>query len=51
MQERQEMQVPSLGGEGPLEEGLAAHSRILAWIIPWATVHRVAKSQEVTEST
>ena len=29
------MQVPSLGGEGPLEEGMATHSSILAWRIPW----------------
>ena len=26
--------VPSLGGEHPLEEGLAAHCSILAWRIP-----------------
>ena len=31
----QEMQVPSLGGEDPLEKGMATHSRILAWRIPW----------------
>ena len=29
------MQVPSLGGEGPLEEGIAIHSSTLAWRIPW----------------
>ena len=29
------MQVGSLGWEDPLEEGLATHSSILAWIIPW----------------
>ena len=29
------MRVRSLGGEGPLEEGMAAHARILAWRIPW----------------
>ena len=28
------MQVQSLGGEGPLEEGMATHSRILAWRLP-----------------
>ena len=28
------MQVPSPGGEAPLEEGMATHSRILAWRIP-----------------
>ena len=27
--------VQSLGREGPLEEGMAAHSSILAWRIPW----------------
>ena len=32
---RQEMQVRSLGWEDPLEEGLAAHSSILAWRTPW----------------
>ena len=24
-----------LGGEDPLEEGIATHSSILAWRIPW----------------
>ena len=28
--------VRSLGLEGPLEEGMAIHSSILAWEIPWA---------------
>ena len=31
----QETQVPSLGKEDPLEEGMATHSSILAWRIPW----------------
>jgi len=31
----QEMQVQSLGWEDPLEEGMATHSSILAWRIPW----------------
>ena len=31
----QETQVPSLGREDPLEKGLATHSSILAWEIPW----------------
>ena len=31
----QETQVPSLGGEDPLEEGMATLSSILAWRIPW----------------
>ena len=40
--------VQSLGREEPLEEGVATHSRILAWRIPrteepgGATVHGVA---------
>ena len=28
-------QVPSLGEEDPLEKGMATHSSILAWRIPW----------------
>ena len=35
MQEMREMQVRSLGREDPLEEGMATHSSILAWKIPW----------------
>ena len=31
----QETWVRSLGGEDPLEEGMATHSSILAWRIPW----------------
>ena len=31
----QEMRVQSLGWEDPLEEGMAIHSNILAWEIPW----------------
>ena len=31
----QEARVQSLGGEDPLEEGMAIHSSILAWRIPW----------------
>ena len=30
-----EMQVQSLSGEGPLEEGMATHSSIPAWEISW----------------
>ena len=35
MQETQETWVQSLGREDPLEEKMAAHSRILAWRVPW----------------
>ena len=31
----QETQVGSLGPEDPLKEGMASHSSILAWRIPW----------------
>ena len=43
--------VPSLGWKDPLEEGMATHSRILAWGMPmdrgaWrATVHGLTKSR------
>ena len=29
------MQVQSLGREEPLEEGMATHSRVLAWRVLW----------------
>ena len=29
------MWVQSLGREDPLEEGMAAHSNVLAWRTPW----------------
>ena len=29
------MQFRSLGSEDPLEKGMATHSNILAWRIPW----------------
>ena len=35
MKEMQEMWVQALGGEAPLEEGMATRSSILAWRIPW----------------
>ena len=46
----QETQVRSLGQEDPLEKGMATHSSILAWRIPWTEepgglVCGVAKSQ------
>ena len=33
--EIQESQVQSLGQEDPLERGMATHSSILGWEIPW----------------
>ena len=35
MQEAQEMPVPFLDPEDPLEKGMATHSSVLAWRIPW----------------
>ena len=35
MQEMQQMWVPSLGWEDPLEESMAINSSILAWRIQW----------------
>ena len=36
VQETQETQVRPLGWDDPLEEGMATHSSILAWRMPWA---------------
>ena len=48
-QETQEMWVRSLGAEGSLVEGMATHSNIIAWRLPWTVepglIHRIAKSQ------
>ena len=35
MQKKKEMQVQSLSQEDPLEKGMATHSSILPWRIPW----------------
>ena len=50
IQETQEMWIWSLDQEDSLEEGIATHSTIFAWRIPWtgvwwATVHGVTQSQ------
>ena len=34
-QPKQENRVQSMGQEDPLEKGMATHSSILAWRIPW----------------
>ena len=36
MQEMKETWVQSLGWEDSLEYGMATHSSVLAWRIPWA---------------
>ena len=46
----QETQVRSLGQEDPLEEGLATHSSILAWRIPWTEEPGRLQSMRVTNS-
>ena len=35
MQDTKKTQVQSLGQEDPLERGMATHSSVLAWKIPW----------------
>ena len=40
----QETQVRSLGQEDSLEEGIATHSSILAWRIPWTEEPDVLQS-------
>ena len=46
LHEMQETWVHSLGQEDPLKKGMATHSSILAWAVPWteAASHGVAKS-------
>ena len=39
-----------LGGEDPLEKGMATHSSILAWRIPWAEESGRLWSMGVTKS-
>ena len=51
VQDLQETWVRFLGGEDPLQKGIATHSSILAWKIPmdrlawWAAVYGVTKSR------
>ena len=42
--------VQSLGREDPLEEGMATHSSILAWRIPWTEEPGGLPSQGLKES-
>ena len=50
MQETQDMQFRSLGWEDPLEEDMATHSSILAWITPWTEEPGGLQSQGHKES-
>ena len=49
----QETGVQSLGGEDPLEKGMATHSSILAWRIPWTEesggLHFIGSQSDTTE--
>ena len=48
----QETRVQSLGQKDPLEKGMATHSNILAYRIPWtAAVHGVTKGQTQLSNT
>ena len=47
MQEIEETGVQSLGGEDPLEKGMATHSSILAQRIPWTEEHGRLQSTEL----
>ena len=46
----QETLVSSLGREHPLEKGMATHSSILAWRIPWTEEPSGLQSMGVAES-
>ena len=49
MQETQETWFQSLGQEDPLEEGMATHSSIFTWRIPWT--EKSCKELKRTEVT
>ena len=46
----QETQVQFLGREDPLEKGMATHSSILVWRIPWTEEPGGLQSMEVAKS-
>ena len=46
----QETQVHSVGREDPLEEGMATHSSILSWRMPWTEESSGLQSTGVTQS-
>jgi len=46
----QETWVQSLGWDDPLEKGMATHSSILAWRIPWTEEPGGLQSTGVTKS-
>ena len=42
-------QIRSLGQEDPLEKGMATHSTLLAWRIPWTEEPGGFKESDTTE--
>ena len=46
----QEMQVQSLSWEDPLKKGMATHSSVLAWKIPWTEESDRLQSMGLKES-
>ena len=55
MQETQKTHGLSLGWEDSLEEGMATHSSILAWRIPWPEkpggLESIGSQRDMTEAT
>ena len=45
----QETQVESLGQEDPMVKGMATHSIILAWRIPWIDRSVIDQESDMTE--
>ena len=50
MQELKKTWIQSLCWEDPLEEGMATHSSILAWEIPWTKESGRLQSMELQKS-
>ena len=46
----QDMQIPPLGQEDFLEKGMATHSNILAWKIPWTFPWKIPEEPGVLQS-
>ena len=49
MQEMTQLQSPEW--EDPLEEGMATHSSLLAWRIPWTEVDYSPRGRKESDST
>ena len=46
-----EMQVLSMGGEGPLEKRMATHSSTLAWRTPWTEMGYSPRGHKESDTT